>query len=100
MFYLGYMFLDDVDYLVVRVSCFIHHDSSLLKRRSAHTHLALCHDHPTLTCIALHIGYPGLPLICTYASYRLAGERGRTRRTGGDPGAGTSRRTRAKRRTA
>jgi len=34
------------------------------------------------------------------ASYRLAGERGGTQGAGGDPGAGTSRRTRARRRAA
>jgi len=100
MFYLGYMFLDDVDYLVVIVSCFIHHDSSLPKRRSALTHLAPCHDHPTLSSIALHLGHPALPLMCTYASYRLAGEQGRTRGVGGDPGVGISGRTRAGRRAA
>ena len=100
MFYLGYMFLDDVDYLVVIVSCFVHPDSSLPERRSALTHLAPCHDHPTLSCIALHLGHPALPLLCTYESYKLAGERGRTRGAGGDPGAGTSRRTKAGRRAA
>ena len=78
------MFLDDVDYLVVMVPCFIHPDSSLPKRRSTLTHLAPCHDHPALTCIALHLGHPALPLMCTYASYRLVGERGRTRGVGGD----------------
>jgi len=36
----------------------------------------------------------------THASYRLAGERGGTREAGGDPGAGTSWRTRARRRVA
>ena len=34
---LGYMFLDDVVYLVIIVSCFIHHDSSLSKRNHALT---------------------------------------------------------------
>jgi len=38
--------------------------------------------------------------MCTYASYRLVGEQGRTRGAGGDPGAGTSGRTRAGRRAA
>jgi len=37
--------------------------------------------------------------MCTYASYRLAGERGRTV-GGGDPGLGTSGRTTAGRRAA
>jgi len=94
------MFLDDVDYLVVITSCSICHDSSLLERRSAHTHLAPCHDHSVLSCIALHLGHLALPLICIYASYRLAGERGRTRGAGGDTRAGTSGRTRTGKRAA
>ena len=40
------------------------------------------------------------PLMSTHASYRLAGERGGTQGAGGDPGAGTSGRTRAGRRAA
>ena len=100
MFYFGYIFLDDVNYLVVIVSHFIRRISSPLEMRSAHTHLAPCHDHPALTCIALHLGHTALPLICTYESCRLVGERGRTRGAGGDPNAGTSRRTRARRRAA
>jgi len=38
MICLGYMFLDDVDYLVVViVPCFIYHDSSLPERKYALT---------------------------------------------------------------
>ena len=74
MLYFGYMFLDDVDYLVEIISYFIRRNSSPLETRSAHTHLAPCHDHPTLTCIALHLWHLALPLMRTYGSYRLAGE--------------------------
>ena len=100
MFYFGYIFLDDVDYLVAIISYSIHQDSSPVEMRSTYTHLAPCHDHPTLTCLALHLGRLALPLMRAYASYRLAGERGGTRGVGGDPGAWTSRRTRAGRRAA
>jgi len=34
---LGYMFLDDVDYLVVIIPCFIHHDSSIPEKKYALT---------------------------------------------------------------
>ena len=40
------------------------------------------------------------PLMSIHAPYRLAGERGGTRGAGGEPGAGTSGRTRARRRGA
>jgi len=98
MFYFAYIFLDDVDYLVEIVSYFIRRNSSPLEMRSAHTHLAPCHDHPALTCIALHLEHLALPLMCTYASYRLAGERGRTRGAVGDTRVGTFERIRARRR--
>jgi len=34
---LGYMFLDDVDYLVVIIRCFLYHDSSLPEKKYALT---------------------------------------------------------------
>jgi len=74
MFYFGYVFFDDVDYLAVIVSYFICRNYSPLEMTYAYTHLAPCHDHSALTCIALHLEHPALPLICTYASYRFAGE--------------------------
>jgi len=79
------MFVDDVDYLVEIVSCLIH---------------APCYDHLVFTCISIAPRASRTPLMSTHASYRLAGERGGTREAGGDPGAGTSRRTRAGRRAA
>jgi len=77
------MSLDDVDYLVEIVSCFIY---------------APCHDHLVLTFISIAPRASCTPLISTHASYMLVGERGGTRGAGGDPGAGTSARTRAGRR--
>ena len=72
------MFLDDVDYLVEIVSDFIY---------------ASCHDHLVLTCISIAPRASCTPLMSTYASYRLAEERGGTR------GAGAFGRTRAGRRS-
>ena len=80
MLYFGYMFLDDVDYIVEIVSCFIY---------------TPCHDHVVLICIRIAPQASYTPLMSTHASYRLVGERGGTRGEGGDTGAGTSRRTRA-----
>jgi len=74
MFYFGYIFLDDVDYLVVIVSYFIHRDSSPVEMRSAHIHLAPCQDHPTLTCIALHLGHLTLPLMCVHTHHTSSQE--------------------------
>jgi hypothetical protein len=79
------MFLDDIDYLVVVVPCFIYPGSSLLERKYALTSLKAYHDHLAFTCILLHLEHPAPPLICVYASYRLAGEQGRARGAGGDP---------------
>jgi len=59
MLYFGYMLLDDVDYLLEIVSCFIY---------------ALCYDHLVLTCISIAPRTSCTPLMSTHASYRLAGE--------------------------
>jgi len=85
MLYFGYMFLDDVDYLVEIVSCFIY---------------APCHKHLVLICIRIAPQASCIPLMGTHASYRLAGERGGTRGAGGDTGAGASGRARSGRRFA
>jgi len=85
MLYFGYMFLEDVDYLVEIVSCFIY---------------APYHEHLVLVCINIAPRASCTPLMSTHASYRLAGERGGTRGVGRDPGAVTSGRTRAGRRSA
>ena len=79
------MFLDDVDYLVEIVSCLIH---------------APCYGHLVFTCTSIAPQASRTPLMSTHASYRLTGECGGTRGAGGDPGAGTSGRTRAGRRVA
>jgi len=79
------MFLDDVDYLVEIVSCFIY---------------VPCHEHLVLICISVALRASCTPLMSTHASYRLAGERGGTRGAGGDIGTGTSRRTTDGRRSA
>ena len=65
----------------------------------------LCKNHimislPSLSCIPLHLEHHTPSLICAYASYRLTQEQGRARGAGGDPGAGTSGGTRARRRAA
>jgi len=85
MLHIGYMFLADVDYLVEIVFCFTY---------------APCHDHLVLICIRIGPQASCTPLMSIHASYRLAGERGGTRRAGGDAGAGTSGRIRAGRRFA
>jgi len=79
------MFLDDVDYLVEITTYVIY---------------APCHGHLVTTCISIAPRASRTPLMSTHASYRLAGKRGGTRGAGGDLGAGTSRRTRARRRAA
>jgi hypothetical protein len=79
------MFLDDVDYLVEIVSCFIY---------------APYHEHLVLTYISIAPRTSCTPLISTHASYRLARERGGTRGARGDTGAGASGRTGAGRRPA
>jgi hypothetical protein len=79
------MFLDDVDYLVEMTTYIIY---------------ALCHSHLLPTCISIAPRASRTPLMSTYASYRLAGERGGTRGARGDPGAGTSGWTGAWRRAA
>jgi len=77
--------LDDVDYHVEIIS---------------YVTCAPCHDHLVLTCIRIAPRASRTPLISIHASYRLVGERGGTRGVRGDPGAGTSGRTRAGRRAA
>jgi hypothetical protein len=79
------MFLDDVDYLVEITTYVIY---------------APCYGRLVPTCISIAPRASRTPLMSTHASYRLAGERGGTRGAGGDPGAGTSGRTRARRRAA
>jgi len=73
------MFLDDVDYLVEITTYVIY---------------APCHGHLVPTYISIAPRASRTPLMSTHTSYRLAGERGGTR------GAGTSRRTRIRRRAA
>jgi len=77
------MFLDDVDYLVEIIT---------------YVNYAPCHEHLVPTCISTAPRASRTPLMSTHASYRLAGERGGTQGARGDPGAGTSERTRAGRR--
>jgi len=79
------MFLDDVDYLVEITTYVIY---------------APCHGHLVTTCISIAPRAFLTPLMSTHASYKLAGERGGTRGAGRDPEAGTSGRTRARRRAA
>ena len=59
MLYFGHMFLDDVDYLVEIVSCFIY---------------APYHDHLVLICIRIAPQASCTPLMSIHASHMLAGE--------------------------
>ena len=67
-----YLFLDDVDYRV-KVTTYIIYAS--------------CHGPLVSTCISIAPRASRTPLMSTHASYRLAGEQGRIRGAGGDPGA-------------